>query len=149
MSESNTSATVGHDKRSPKSMRLIIGLVILLIIAVVISLVTDNKSTNDPSTATKSVTPPLAYVSISDSGFTPATLTVNKGTVVVWQAKDNTKTVVIASNPYPKGNDLKSLRSTQLGSGASYRYQFNTTGTFRYHDDLNPTTNGSVVVKEN
>ena len=148
MPEENPSATIGHNKKSSKSIRLIVGLILLLILAIAISLLVNNNATNKTNTAAKSVTPPLAYVKISKTGFTPATLTVNKGTVVVWQAQGNTKTVVIASNPYPTDNDLKSLKSTQLGSGASYRYQFNTTGTFKYHDDLNPTTGGTIVVRE-
>lgn len=145
--ENLNNATVGHDN-SGRPLRLIIGLVLLLVLALVISLVVNNNSTNKTNTAAKSVTPRLAYVKISDDGFTPATLSITKGTVVVWQAQGNTKTVIVASNPFPKDNDLKSLKSTQLGSGASYRYQFNTTGTYKYHDDLNPTTNGSIIVKD-
>ena len=146
--EDNTpKATVGHDKSASRTIKLVIGLLILLVIAALISLAINNNSSKKTNNAAKSVTPRLAYVKISDAGFSPATLSVTKGTVVIWQAKDNSKTVVVASNPYPSDNDLKSLKSTQLGSGASYRYQFNTTGTFNYHDDLNPTVNGSVVVK--
>ena len=146
-SQQKTNNTTTHNKPG-RSLRLIIGLVLLLALAVVISLVVNNNATNKTNTAAKSATPKLAYVKISDNGFTPATLSISKGTVVVWQAQGNTKTVVVASNPYPKDNDLKSLKSTQLGSGASYRYQFNTAGTYNYHDDLNPTTNGTVVVKD-
>lgn len=139
---------MSEEASSKQSPRLIVGLILLLLLALVISLVVSNNATKKTNTTAKSVTPPLAYVTISNKGFTPSTLIVAKGTVVIWRAQGNSKTVVVASNPYPKDNDLKSLKSGQLGSGASYRYQFNTSGTFKYHDDLNPTTNGFVVVKE-
>lgn len=140
-------ATVGHDKGDGQTVRLIVGLLVLLLIAAGVVAILNNHSTQNTAKVVSSNTPKLAYIQVSDTGFTPATLTVSKGTVVIWQAKGTTKSMVIASNPYPSDDDLKDLKSTQLGNGASYRYQFNITGTHKYHDDLNPTVNGTVIVQ--
>lgn len=89
----------------------------------------------------------IATVQITDQGFNPATITINKGTVISWEGKQAASPVVIASNPYPKNDSLPTLKSTQLGQGANYRYKFDQIGTFSYHDDLNPNINGFIIVK--
>jgi plastocyanin len=42
---------------------------------------------------------------------------------------------------------LPSLVSNQLGQGAVYRYKFTKAGTYHYHDEVNPTLNGTVIVQ--
>ncbi len=89
----------------------------------------------------------VALVRITSTGFQPATLKVKPGTRVVWTNSDNTLHQV-ASNPFPKDNGLPGLKSEILNNTQSYSYIANTTGTFGYHDQLTPTTNGTLVVSK-
>jgi plastocyanin len=89
----------------------------------------------------------VAIVRITKNGFIPATLSVSKGTKVVWTNSD-TNLHQVASNPYPKDNILPSLKSEILNNAQTYEYTANTPGTFGYHDQLTPTTNGTLVVQK-
>ena len=89
----------------------------------------------------------VAVVRITKTGFIPATLSVPKGTNVIWTNSDNGLHQV-AANPYPKGTTLPSLKSEILNNNQTYEYTANTAGTFGYHDQLSPTTNGTLVVSK-
>jgi plastocyanin len=104
-----------------------------------------NASTSQPEsqTARKAMT---AQVEITADGFSPQTLSVPVGTKVTWVNKDSSPHRV-ASNPYPDNTGLPGLDSkTPLGPQASYSYTFTTSGSFDYHDQYQPTTNGEVIV---
>lgn len=88
-----------------------------------------------------------AAIQITRDGFVPATLSIKKGTRVVWTNADN-RDHIVASNPHPAHTGLEGLESKVLASGATYSFVFDQTGEFGYHDHLNPTHNGSVVVQD-
>ena len=91
--------------------------------------------------------PPTASVQITEDGFVPATLKVKVGTVVIWTNVDSAPHR-IAANPYPSHTDLPELDSkTNMATDGTYRFTFDTPGTFHYHDELNPKTNGTVIVE--
>jgi plastocyanin len=121
-------------------------LVAVLLIGAIISNMT-TKTSNKPTASKVSSQPPVATVDLSDTGFFPATVSIKKGTIVEWTAKDDKTVHIVASNPYPNDDALSGLKSQQFGNGAKYSYQFNQTGTFNYHDDLHPELNGVVVVE--
>lgn len=89
----------------------------------------------------------IAVVRITDKGFEPATLTVSKDTKIVW-TNTGKKPHQIASNPYPQNTDLPDLKSEILNSDQTYSYQATTGGSFDYHDQQSPTTNGTLIIKE-
>lgn len=89
---------------------------------------------------------PVAEVRITKNGFVPATLSVKSGTKVVWTNIDSSLHQV-AANPYPKATGLPSLRSEILNNAQSYTYVTSSTGNYGYHDQLNPTINGTLVVQ--
>lgn len=88
----------------------------------------------------------VAQVRITSSGFEPSTVVVDKGSRVVWVNADN-KLHQVASNPYPKDNGLAGLKSEILNNNQTYQYTANKTGTFGYHDEMQPTVNGTLEVK--
>jgi len=96
----------------------------------------------------KGATPVQATVEITDSGFNPATISVKKGTVVTWNNKDSAPHWV-ASDPHPVHNQLPGFDSVRkIAAGESYPFTFEKTGTFTYHDHLNPLKfKGTVIVK--
>ncbi|HSH31203.1 MAG TPA: cupredoxin domain-containing protein [Candidatus Saccharimonadales bacterium] len=86
-------------------------------------------------------------VQITKDGFMPATLRVKPGTKVVWTNQDAAPHRV-ASSPHPTHTDLKDLDSQKpISSGSTYSFSFDQPGTYRYHDHLNPTVNGVIVVE--
>ncbi len=129
-------------KRSiPQVPRIVIALVslmvLMLVLVVVVSIMSDKKST---PTGT-------AVVTITNNGFIPATISVKKGTKITWTNTD-TKLHQVASNPYPKDDGLKGLKSEILNNNQSYSFTATETGNFGYHDDRNPTVNGTIQVKK-
>ncbi len=111
-------------------------------------------SSASPSTETPSTNQPEApavgndvstnvSVEIKDFAFAPTTLTVSKGTTVVWTNKDSVAHTVTpdqASDNF-EGSEL-------LGQNESYQYTFNTAGTYTYHCQPHPNMKAKVVVTE-
>lgn len=127
--------------KSKKGLIIVILLVILLVIAGVII---SNKSNEKSKTAT--ATKRVASVDFKNNAFQPATLVVKQGTTVTWTNEDDDILHQVAANPYPSHSDLPDLLSGKLDEEETYSYTFNKTGTFKYHDDLNPTINGTIIV---
>ncbi len=132
----------------------IIILVSIVVAAVIIAgayVVGNNLKKNKENTvATQSPENKVLYsatVEITRAGFVPATIAVKKGTVVVWTNTDSLPHQV-ASDPHPNHDKLKGLFSDPLTNGKSFSFTFNKSGTFTYHDHLNPLKfYGTVVVK--
>ncbi len=124
---------------------LALSLMVALLLSTIIALLI-NDTNKKPAVAPRAYLPG-AQITISANGFEPATLVVKKGTRVVWVNKDAASHQLVA-NPYPSGDSLPGLKSEILNSDQTYEYTAGTKGTFGYHDQLNPTTNGTIDVKE-
>lgn len=86
-------------------------------------------------------------VSITAGGFVPATVEIEKGSSVTWINLDK-KSHQVASDPHPTHTLLPELVSDPLFTNDSFTFTFDKTGTFTYHDHLNPLKlRGTVVVK--
>jgi plastocyanin len=90
---------------------------------------------SSPSSAS---TPNTVVINITATGFTPSSVSVQNGDVVVWKNADTTSHQVVA--------DDGSFKSDVLAPGAEYSYAFSSAGTFGYHGGLNPALRGSVNV---
>jgi plastocyanin len=90
--------------------------------------------------------PRVAVVNMTKTSFEPATLSVKRGTKVIWTNTDSGLHQV-ASNPFPKDDGLPGLKSPILRQNQTYEYIANTAGSFGYHDDKKPTINGTLVVE--
>ena len=77
-------------------------------------------------------------VMIDNFTFTPQTLTVPKGTTVIWTNRDDIPHVVLLT--------AAKARSPVLDTGESYSFTFAQAGTFEYYCALHPHMQGSVVV---
>ncbi|HEX7259907.1 MAG TPA: hypothetical protein VF272_03175 [Candidatus Saccharimonadia bacterium] len=98
----------------------------------------------------KAITEPpvkLAIVTITPTGFIPSTLSIATGTKVVWKNAD-ANPHQLQSNPHPTGDSLPGLKSEILLNAQTYSYAFTKSGSFTYHDYLNPTTNGVIEVHD-
>jgi plastocyanin len=101
-------------------------------------------ATSPAATATTPAAPIVAQVKINEKseryGFSPAMLTVAKGTKVIWtNASDAPHTVTSDS-----GTALDS--PTIARSGGKFSFTFTEPGTYTYHCTIHPYMTGTIVV---
>lgn len=102
-----------------------------------------------PASGAKTVT-----VQYTDSGFSPASITIKKGDTVKW-TNASTKNMWVASAIHPT-HDVYPTTGGCLGStfdeckgdapGSTYSFRFDAVGTWRYHDHINASRTGTVIV---
>ena len=109
-----------------------------------------NNSTQTEATTTSSaedVVPVSSLVLVQDGKFNPQVLTVKKGTEVTWVNKD-TEPCWVASDPHPIHNGYPGFDAGKgMIQDETYKFTFQKTGTFGYHDHLNITNTGKIVVE--
>lgn len=106
--------------------------------------VTENTS---PSVSPTAATTTSAAVNMSDTAFSPATLTVAVGTTVTF-TNNGQGNHWPASVPHPVHTGLAGFDAkAPLATGESYSFTFTKAGTFGYHDHLNPSLRGTITVQ--
>jgi plastocyanin len=80
-----------------------------------------------------------ATVSITDTGFDPASTTILTGEAVTWQNKGTRQHDVVADDGV--------FSSGPLDPGNQFANVFEKAGTFTYHSSIDSTFHGTVVVK--
>lgn len=145
MDRNNSSTMTPNSSSSSPRLGIVLVLLIVLL-GLGAYLVLKPEPANQPSTVASSQ--PQAQISITGTGFSPATISIQAGTQVTW-TNDDAKSHQIAADPYPKNDSIPGLDSTQiLEPGDSYGFSFETAGSYRYHDQLNPLELlGTVVVE--
>ena len=121
-------------------------LIALLLLSTLIAVVMQKDDTK-PTQPVAVAEQRTAVVSITKDGFLPATINVQKGTKITWTNNDD-KPHQLQANPHPTGESLPGLKSEIINNKQTYEYTADTAGTFGYHDQLNPTTNGTIQVQE-
>jgi plastocyanin len=91
-------------------------------------------------TPTPTPQPTSASINISNFAFSPAAITVKKGTKVTWTNQDGASHTVTGDNGGPA--------SGTLANGASYSFTFTQTGIFSYHCAIHPSMTASVTVTQ-
>ena len=141
--------------------KILIGVVVLIAIGAVI-LFKLNKSDNAVSTSpatiqkvepTQSVTDTVSptatkegVITLTGSGFSPSTITVKAGTKVMWENKSG-ETAAINSAVHPTHLVYPPLNLGSFNNGESISLVFDKAGTYKYHNHLNPSQFGTVVVE--
>lgn len=87
-----------------------------------------------------------AAVTITSSGFEPATITIKVGTKVAWTNKSGGD-VTINSAIHPTHLVYPPLNLWKFPEGKVVELVFDKQGTYKYHDHLNPSRTGTVVVE--
>lgn len=87
-----------------------------------------------------------ATVTLTQSGFDPQTLTVKVGTKVTWTNKSGA-TATVNSAVHPIHALFPFLNLGSFDDGSSVEVVFDKTGTYTYHNHLNPSQTGTVVVE--
>lgn len=81
-------------------------------------------------------------VEITNFMFSPASITVKKGTTVTWTNKDS------AAHTVTESDSQTGPSSDSLATGKSYSFTYTSAGTFKYKCNFHPDMQGTVVVTE-
>jgi plastocyanin len=91
-------------------------------------------------------------------GFSPATVTIAKGGTVTWVNQSGAG-MWVASDQHPSHTgyagtsrqqhcpDTSGTAFDQCAPGDKYSFTFSKTGTWGFHNHVNATANGTVIVK--
>lgn len=128
-----------------KNNKVLIAVIIVIVVAGAIFFVTRGKKTETPTGSSTSSTPsdqtkPTKTVSIKDLAFSPATLTVKKGTKVTWVNDDSPSHTVTAND--------KSFDSGTLKKDGNFSFTFDNVGSFPYSCTIHPSMKATIVVQE-
>lgn len=137
--------------------KLLIGIVILAVV-ILSGYLLSNKTTspfqeNNPAPAAEA--PSENVITYTDDGYSPAPLTVKIGEVVTFK-NESSRSMWPASALHPThreypttGGCLGSTFDACMGvqPGDFWSFKFDIAGTWRYHDHLNPSSFGSIIVE--
>ena len=100
---------------------------------------------SSPEVATGGVT-----ITFTDSGVEPASLTVKSGQKITW-VNNSTKKISVGSAPHPDHTTNQELTNNQyvtaLEVGVTATVTLKKIGSWGYHDHLNPSVGGTVIVQ--
>lgn len=85
-------------------------------------------------------------VEIASSGFSPQNITLKKGGSVTWINSDS-ENHIVNSAPHPTHTTYPPLNLGLIKPGDKKSLIFPDSGTYKYHNHLNPSLFGSVTVQ--
>ena len=142
--------------------KYLIGIVTVTIIVVVagIFLISGKKTqvstpTTTPVTQSKPttvVTPSSAevkehIVAVLDTGFSPALVTIKLGDRVIWVNRTSGAAVTVNSADHPTHQVYPPLNLGEFKKNQSVQLVFEKLGAYKYHNHLNPSQTGIIVVQ--
>jgi plastocyanin len=139
---------------------VVAGIIILLIIAGGIffygksglkntsknAAITGNTTPKNSSAPTQQVTSGEQDITLTKDGFSPNTITVKVGTLVKW-INNSGGVGDVDSDPHPIHTSYPPMNFGQFSNGSSVELVFDKAGTYHYHNHLNPSQKGTIVVK--
>lgn len=97
-----------------------------------------------PQTETAPVSGNL--ITYTDSGFSPAQVSVKVGDTVTFK-NDSKANIQVNSAPHPAHTQFPELNIGSIAPGESKSVKVTTAGAKKYHNHLNPGQNGTIVVE--
>lgn len=105
---------------------------------------TANAPTPEAETTQETDQSNATSVTIANLSYSPANITIKKGTTVTWTNNDSPEHDIMPDN----GSSAAFEASELLAKGESYSFTFNEPGTYTYHCTPHPHMKGTVVVTE-
>ena len=87
---------------------------------------------------TQTLTAQQVSVDITNFAFVPATVTISRGTTVVWTQQDSGVSHTVTGTGFDSG---------PLSQGDTFNQTFNEAGTFNYHCSIHTTMTGTIIVQ--
>lgn len=111
---------------------------------------TANTATTEPANNTTDIaTTPTAgetVITYSNGGYSPSSVTVKSGDTVVIK-NTSTRNMQFDSDPHPAHTINPELNVDEVAPGQSQSFVVDTTGTFGYHNHLNSSQKGTIIVE--
>jgi len=85
-------------------------------------------------------------ITLTSAGFSPDNVTIKAGQKITWINKSGTEATV-NSDPHPSHTNFQPLNLGSFADGASLSLTFDQTGTYGYHNHLNPNARGTITVQ--
>jgi plastocyanin len=85
-------------------------------------------------------------ITYSNSGFSPSKITLNAGDTITIK-NTSSKTLDFDSDPHPVHTDDRELNIGTVEPGETKTAKLTTKGTWGYHNHLNSTETGTIVVQ--
>ncbi len=135
--------------------RIILAAVVVIIVAIGgFFLVSGNKSPQvsdvqpSPSASpTESVSPAAGVeIQLTADGFDPAKLVVKVGDRVTWK-NNSGSTATVSSDPHPAHTLFPIINLGPFDDGATHSVVFDKAGTYTYHNHLDASQKGTVIVE--
>jgi len=149
MEPNTTQPTINNNTKNSKNLIYVLVAAFVILLVGIVLVVSSNKSkTNNSAVISQEIKQKPALVEITDSGFVPSTISVNKNQAIIWTNNTDSNHLV-ATDPYPTDNGVKGFKSNVLNPNDSYAFILpNKSGTYTYHDDLNPYKfKGVIIIK--
>ncbi len=103
-------------------------------------------STLPSSNLTGNINNSISLVTLTKSGFSPATLTIKANSRVAW-VNNSGQAASVNSNDHPTHKLYPPLNLGLFNSGSSVQLVFDKAGTYKYHNHLNPAQTGTIIVQ--
>ena len=103
-------------------------------------------STGTATEQTENVPVSGNLITYTDSGFSPAQVSVKVGDTVTFK-NDSKANIQVNSAPHPAHTQFPELNIGSIATGESKTVTFTTAGTKKYHNHLSPGQNGTIVVQ--
>lgn len=94
---------------------------------------------SEPSSSTET-TPKTYNIEIKSFAFSPSSLTIKKGDMVIWTNEDSVAHTVTSDS----GSELS---SPLISRGNMYSHTFDTEGTYDYHCTPHSSMKGTIIVE--
>ena len=137
---------------------------ILVVVGAVILLSTNankgdtDQSTTAPATQTEATTPAETsanqdetltdtMIDITATGYDPKTIIIKAGAKVVW-TNNSGQVGNVSSVPHPTHSTYPPLNLGDFSDGATVSLVFDEPGAYEYHNHLNATQTGTVIVTQ-
>lgn len=137
------------------NMRLLLVGVVVVVVLVAGYLLLSNRSSapqnntqteQAPAETSEMIDSKETTVTVTESGYEPATITVSPGDSVVWLNQSG-GVANVSSDNHPTHLRFPFLNLGNFEDGQTVSVVFEESGTFSYHDHLTPSRTGTVVVK--
>lgn len=111
---------------------------------------TQTQTTPTPSTTltpspTESKKTSGVTIEVTANGFSPSSVTVKTGTQIIWINKTDSM-VTVNSDPHPVHNLYPQLNLGRFGPNESVSVTLDKPGTYTYHNHLDPSMTGIIIV---
>lgn len=124
----------------------IIVVALLVIGAGVYFMVQQNSTTPQSSSPAADTQEVAATITYTDSGYAPETITVKSGQTIAIKNESSTQTQ-FDSDPHPIHTTNAELNVEIIEPGEVKTFTVTKTGTFGYHNHLNPSQTGTIIIE--